>query len=87
MSLAESLTEACLDDKKSYRKILRLCEGIETRHQSIFPDILKARALRRLGLPTVARGILTSALRMGKGQPSKRMRISPCSTSWLKGLV
>jgi len=75
LSLAELLLQAHPGDKKVYRKVVRLTEGIENEtpvHTALF--LYEARVLRGLGLLDAARETLTGALRRRKGRSEELLR-------------
>lgn len=72
LSLAELLFEACPNDRKVCKRIVRLAEGIgnETAvHTALL--LYKAKALRRLELPDAAGKTLTEALRRKADRPDE----------------
>jgi len=75
LSLAELLLNAHPGDKKVFRKVVRLVEGIGN-DTSIHATLLlyKARALHELGLPDAAGEVLTAALRRKKGRSDDLLR-------------
>ncbi len=75
LSLAELLMEARPGDKKTCRRIVRLCKDVENEtpiHTSLL--YYKAKALRELGLSEAARDTLTYALRRRKGRSDELRR-------------
>jgi tetratricopeptide (TPR) repeat protein len=75
LSLAELLLTARPGDKNTYRRVVRLAEGVENEtpvHTALL--LYKARALHGLGLLDAARETLTNALRRKKGRSAELLR-------------
>lgn len=70
LSLVELLFDHAHEDKELYQKVLELTDKLEN-ETSIHAALLLYRgmAMRRMGLPEVARDVLTTALRKTKDRP------------------
>lgn len=74
LSLAEILTEES-GKRRSYQSVVRLAEGIENESEIHAALLLhKATALRRLGVLTAARDLLTATLRRRKNRSDELLR-------------